>query len=212
MTLSGSDDYLLGNVESSPELECSMPLENETALEQASTNDVTPANPIYSTSVPIMDTRSPLVSEIPSPETLTHRSQKDEIVIPLWEERLKINRRKRKVGEVVIRKEVETHIIEVAIRREKLIVERVSPDYQQIAVVELGQSEVADSDSFESTSLPNVKGEFPSVTAAIQFLNAIATELVSDLQKVQIQVVLKDPIQQANYQALLDQYSSELNS
>ena len=51
--------------------------------------------------------------------------------ISLLEERLIVDFVRRKVGEIVIRKEVETCLlqVEVPVRREKLIVEQVSPDY-----------------------------------------------------------------------------------
>jgi hypothetical protein len=65
-----------------------------------------------------------------------------EEVIPLLEERLMVNLAQRKVGEVVVRKEIQTHVIQVQVpvRREKLIVEQVSPDYKRLAEIELGQA------------------------------------------------------------------------
>ncbi len=211
--LSKSEDIFLGSVEFSE------PLENDIALEEQIVRYVTVSRP-SSASVPAGDARSPLMPSSVSqttapeePEALGNAPHENEIVIPLWDERLKINRRKRKVGEVVVRKEIETRIIEVPIRREKLIVEQVSPDYQQIAVVELGQAEITEFDNvetFEVKSLPIVTGEFSSAHAAIQFLNAIATKPDSEPQKVQIRVVLKDETLQATYQNLINQYSSNV--
>jgi stress response protein YsnF len=65
-----------------------------------------------------------------------------EEIIPLWAERLIVDRHKRKSGEVVIRKVIETEVIEVIVRREKLIVEQVSPEYKELAVIDLGRTSV----------------------------------------------------------------------
>ncbi|MCY7336319.1 MAG: DUF2382 domain-containing protein, partial [Chamaesiphon sp.] len=64
-------------------------------------------------------------------ETLT------EEVFSLLEERLIVNLSRRKLGEIVIRKEIETQIlqVEVPVQREKLIVEQVSPEYQLLAQI-----------------------------------------------------------------------------
>lgn len=207
-----SEDYFLGSVEFSD------PLENDIALEEPIMRYVTVSRP-SSASVPAIDARSPLtslsVSQKITPEKqelLVNDLLENELVIPLWDERLKINRQKRKVGEIVVRKEIETRLIKVPIRREKLIVEQVSPDYQQIAILELGQAEITEFnnfdnvETFEVTSLPTVTGEFTSAHGAIEFLNAIATKPDSDLQKLQIRVVLKDETLQATYQSLIKQY------
>ena len=69
-------------------------------------------------------------------ETLT------EEVFSLLEERLIVNLSRREIGEIVIRKEIETQIlqVEVPVQREKLIVEQVSPEYQLLAQIDLGRS------------------------------------------------------------------------
>ncbi|MDP8932591.1 MAG: PRC and DUF2382 domain-containing protein [Cyanobacteriota bacterium] len=57
----------------------------------------------------------------------------DQEVIRLLEERLVINRSKRKVGEVIVRKEIETRMVQVPIQWEKLIVEQVGDDPKVLA-------------------------------------------------------------------------------
>ncbi len=47
----------------------------------------------------------------------------EEDIIRLLGERLVVERSKRKIGEVIIRKEVETRMIQIPVRREKLIIE-----------------------------------------------------------------------------------------
>jgi Domain of unknown function (DUF2382) len=60
----------------------------------------------------------------------------------LLEERLMVDFTRRKLGEIVVRKEVETHILQVQIpiRSEKLIVEQLSPEYKLLSEVELSRS------------------------------------------------------------------------
>ena len=52
----------------------------------------------------------------------------DEANIALKAEKLVIERERKKVGEVVVRKEVETHYIQVPVKREKLIIEQVGDE------------------------------------------------------------------------------------
>lgn len=60
-----------------------------------------------------------------------------EDTIPLREERLIVDKHKQKAGEVIVRKEIETEIIEVPIQREKLIIEQVGPEPKQLAEIDL---------------------------------------------------------------------------
>jgi uncharacterized protein (TIGR02271 family) len=73
-----------------------------------------------------------------SPEVL------EEELIRLLGERVVVDRSKRKVGEVIVRKEIETRMvqIQVPVRHEKLIVEQVSPERKKLAEIDLGQEEV----------------------------------------------------------------------
>lgn len=145
----------------------------------------------------------------------------DVTIIPLLEERLVVDRRKRKVSEVVVRKEIETYIVEVPVRREKLIVEQVSPEYKQLAVVDLGQVQANDinvsalnGSTLDGSHLneshnhlpPTVSAKFTSVNAALEFLEAIASH--SDPTAVQISLALADENMQAAYQKWLKQHSN----
>lgn len=131
-----------------------------------------------------------------------------EAIIPLLEERLMVDRHKRKVAEVVVRKEIETHIVEVPIRREKLIVEQVSPEYEQLAVVDLGQAQAYEINPSNDPLPPTVSAKFTSTNAAIEFLEAIAAHSNSGLTTVQVSVVLVDENLQAVYQQWLEQHST----
>jgi stress response protein YsnF len=63
-----------------------------------------------------------------------------EEIISLLSEWVIVERQKRKSGEVVVRKVIETEVVEVLVRREELIVEQVSPSYEELAVIDLGES------------------------------------------------------------------------
>jgi hypothetical protein len=143
----------------------------------------------------------------------------EEEIVHLLEERLVIDRHKRKVGEVVVRKEIETSIVQVPVRREKLIVEQVSPEYRQLAEIDLSQGEisgvelikgVASLDIADTTSSSNeltVRGEFDSPKTASLLLNAIALERRHACKKVRIQIVVEDIERQKTYQDWFDRCS-----
>lgn len=67
----------------------------------------------------------------PSPAVL------HEEIIPLLEERLVVQRQRHKVGEIIVRKVVETRMIQVPIRRERLIIEQISPERRELASIDL---------------------------------------------------------------------------
>jgi len=64
-----------------------------------------------------------------------------EELIRLLGERVVVDRNKRKVGEVIVRKVIETRMVQVQVpvRHEKLIVEQVSPERKQLAEIDLGK-------------------------------------------------------------------------
>ncbi len=92
---------------------------------------------------------------VSSEDTLKILSQD---IVRLVEERLVVNRSKRKIGEVIVRKEIETRMIQVPVRYEKLIVEQVSPERKQLVEINLGQ---ADGTGIELTEVTNL---YPEIT------------------------------------------------
>jgi stress response protein YsnF len=145
----------------------------------------------------------------------------EEEMIRLLEERLVVNRSKWKVGEVVARKEVENQVVRVPIRREKLIIEQVSPELKQIAEIDLGNGEVIGVDLRAVSSLDrheqsvsdseadyNVIGEFLSPKAASNLLEAIALQgRPHGCAKIRVELVVDDPQLQATYQNMFDRCS-----
>ncbi|MFB2934279.1 YsnF/AvaK domain-containing protein [Aerosakkonemataceae cyanobacterium BLCC-F154] len=133
-------------------------------------------------------------------------------VIRLLEERLVVNHEKRKVGEVIVRKEIETRMVEVPVKYEKLIVEQVSPESKVIAEVDLSQQpddatgtrEIA----FQQTNSNNtVKGEFTSPKTASLLLDAIDKQKHHDCKLVRVEIVLDNPENLRTYQEWFDRCS-----
>jgi Domain of unknown function (DUF2382) len=163
-------------------------------------------------------------SLVPSKQSIPVSDALSEEVIPLLEERLMVNLTRRKVGEVVVRKEIETHIlqVQVPIRREKLIIEQVIPDYKRLAEVDLGQIDTVDraastddlgiaqieqhlqSLSPKQDSHPTVYGQTDSPQVASDLLDMIAHMPYHNCEAIKIEIVLKDSTHQDTYQALFD--------
>lgn len=148
-----------------------------------------------------------------------------EETVRLLEERLVVDRSKRKVGEVIVRKVIETEIVEVPVRREKLIVEQVSPELKQLAKIDLSKGEVSGvelaelvSEQAEATPVESraaltsdkdisVSGEFTSPKAASLLLEAIALQPHHRCVKVRVEIVLDDPQYLETYQEWFDRCS-----
>ncbi|HAA30449.1 MAG TPA: hypothetical protein DCE56_25620 [Cyanobacteria bacterium UBA8553] len=131
-------------------------------------------------------------------------------MVRLLEERLLVNRSKWKVGEVVVRKEVENQVVQVPIRREKLIIEQVSPELKQIAEIDLGKGEVSGIEPQQVSSSDKrytVTGEFLSPKAASHLLEAIALQRQHGCAKVRVELVLDNPQLQETYQKMFDRCS-----
>lgn len=144
----------------------------------------------------------------------------EEEVIRLLGERLVVDRGKRRVGEVIVRKEIETLMVQVPVRREKLIVEQVSPEHKQLAEINLGQGEISGIELTEEDvtgiSLPEtasidgeltVRGEFKSPKIASLLLNAIALERRHGCKKVRLEIVVEDAERQKTYQEWFERSS-----
>ncbi len=144
----------------------------------------------------------------------------EEELIRLLGERLIVGRSKRKVGEVIVRKEIETRMIQVPVRREKLIVEQISPEHKQLAEIDLGEEEISEVDltaaEITGTKMPaiarsdnelTVTGEFSSPKIASLLLNAIALERRQGCKKVRLEIVVEDVERQKSYQEWIDRAS-----
>ncbi|MEH2194972.1 MAG: DUF2382 domain-containing protein [Nostoc sp.] len=141
----------------------------------------------------------------------------EEQIIRLLEERLLVKSSKRKVGEVIVRKVIETRMVQVPVRREKLIVEQISPERKQLAEIDLGQEEISGIDltgveGLEVTHFDSgltVSGEFSSPKTASLLLNAIALEQNHGCNRVRITIGVEDESHQQKYQEWFDRCSKE---
>ena len=136
----------------------------------------------------------------------------DQEVIRLLEERLVINRSKRKVGEVIVRKEIETRMVQVPIQWEKLIVEQVGDDPKVLAEIDLGEGSITGIDLTEIRSdrqEPTVKAEFTSVQKASKILNSIASQPRHGCVKVRLEIVLENKQLEDTYQKWLTENHSD---
>jgi len=140
----------------------------------------------------------------------------EEEAIRLLEERLVIDRSRHKIGEVIVRKAIETQIVEVPVRREKLIVEQVSPEHRQLAEIDLSQGDLTAVElanaMYADSQQSVVRGEFTSPSAASQFLDAIAKTHRHGCEKIQIEIVLSDPKLKETYADWLTHYSTQSSS
>ncbi|WP_353930708.1 DUF2382 domain-containing protein [Okeanomitos corallinicola TIOX110] len=142
--------------------------------------------------------------------SVNHRVEKEKITIPLLEERLLIENKKHKIGEVIIRKEIETQIVPVSVRREKLIIEQVSPEYQKLAEIDLINKETTEFISLEKDLIVN--GEFTSAKVASLLLNAIAQEENHGCQQIKVTVVVENEYQQQKYQEWFNHCSNSAST
>ncbi len=145
-----------------------------------------------------------------SPEDLREPEKVAEEAIRLLEERLLVDLSKQKVGDVIVRKEVETRMVEVPVRREKLIVEQVTPERKQLAEIDLGKSEISEENRGEISGLepqPTVRSEFDSPQTASKYLEAIAAQPHHGCAKVRVELVLENSLLRDTYQQWSDRYA-----
>lgn len=146
-------------------------------------------------------------------ETVPH----EQASILLLEERLVVNRQRRKVGEVVVRKEIETQIVEVPIHREKLVVEQLGSERKQIASIQLGQRIGVHQTGFDQSDPIQSSDCTVGVSQVIQTEIALATAktLIDQLMQssrfnqARVQLIFEDQELQTQYhQWLIEQNST----
>jgi len=171
----------INSLEQSGPLEASAPLEGygvaHAPIPPINTSRSVPATPV--TPVPPVTHSAPVVPPTPvtpppiahSPNPVGHQTYQEshqvpptrlpaevaqEEVIPLREERVVVDRAKQKVGEVVVRKEIETEIVQVPVQREKLIVEQVGAEPKQLAEIDLTEEEAISYPHRREAELPPI--------------------------------------------------------
>ena len=129
--------------------------------------------------------------------------------ISLLEEKLVVKRQKYKVGEVVVRKVVETRMIHLPIRREKLVIEKAGTANEYLTEVDLGEGQV---NGVKFSQLSNAndiylsRSNFVSVESAKQLLAAINEHSDRPSVKVRLEIVSDSSDSQTAYQQVCDRY------
>lgn len=128
-----------------------------------------------------------------TPESFeTSVETREKRVIPLLEERLHVNRQRRKIGEVILRREVETRIIEVPVRREKLIVEQISPEFRQIACIDFPEAEISNQEgNTPDLSEQTLTAYYATPQAASYALKVFDQTLANQCQSVSLAIVVQ---------------------
>lgn len=112
--------------------------------------------------------------------------------IQLVEERLVVNRKRVKVGEVSVRRVVETEMVEIPVRREKLVIENIGSNTPPVEV-SLGETQIQghqiavqpDSDRDITAS-----GVFETIQDAITFLGTIDQRPELHCEKIRVAILL----------------------
>jgi preprotein translocase subunit SecD len=127
--------------------------------------------------------------------------------IQLLEERLRVNLRKRKVGDVILRKEVETQIVEIPIRREKIIVEQLGSERRQLASIDIGKTEFTEDEiaALINRAEDTIDQPVQEPAISIQAAHQVLTEVLSrpGYHHTNIRLSFEDPQLQSTYQQWL---------
>ena len=138
-------------------------------------------------------------------------SESENIKLSLLEEKLRVVRHKHKVGEVVVRKQVETRIAKIPLRREKLIIERIGKNPQQLTEVVISEEKVNgfNYDELEpaNSQLNAAKSKYVSVEQAQNILKEIEQLSAINKPKIRIEIINNNSDLQQQYQNICDRNS-----
>lgn len=204
-------------LEVSAPLEASAPLESPIVLTQRSAAEVrssapevlpvSPTRELAHEPAAVIETPSQAVENPMRPVNPVSVNTIDTEKIRLLEEKLVVNRRRQKVGEVIVRKTIETEMIQVPVRRERLIVEQVSPMRKELASIDLSGGDLSAvelADSLNAREQLQRQEAILPVQAANQLLSEIANR--PQYQQARVRLEFEDPQLQAEYQQHLQQY------
>ena len=132
----------------------------------------------------------------------------DEHQIKLLEEKLIVKRLKQKVGEVIIRKQIETRTIHLPIRREKLIIEKVGATTEHLVEVDLKEGQINGvkfSELTDTDDLYLTQSNFVSLETAQRLLSEIGNRGNQNI-KIRLDIVADSSESQSTYQDICDRY------
>lgn len=129
--------------------------------------------------------------------------------IPLLEEKLVVQRRRKMVGEIVVRKEIETRMVHIPIRREKLIVEKVGVTAEHLTEINLAGEKVNGVKYDELGNANDIyqsQSKFISLERLQKLLTDIANSPTNDNIKFRLEIISDRPELQESYQDICDQF------
>jgi Domain of unknown function (DUF2382) len=139
-------------------------------------------------------------------ENMTPKAVEEDVdqstVIRLLEERLAVDYQRKKVGEVTVRKEIETYYVQVPVRREKLIVEQVSPERKQLFEVDLTQGDIEGLEF--ATDSEALQGTFDSPRTVAWLMDAIAHQRQHGCKRIRVEIELDDTTHEELYRQWFD--------
>ncbi len=154
-----------------------------------------------------------MLQSLPNNQELNQAVIKEETLITLLEEKLLVNRTKKRVGEIVVRKKIETRMVQVPVRWEKLIVEQIGSPTKQLAEINLGQGETTGIELEKLLTSHGegyaVSAEFISPKAASDFLEAIALQKQHGCNKVKIEIIVDAQEKQTMYEEMFARCSKK---
>ena len=131
----------------------------------------------------------------------------EDLKISLLEEKLQVARQRKKIGEVVIRKKVETRMVQVPIRREKLIVERVGKNPELLTEVIIGESKLSDYEESDNSNINLSHSNFLTISTAKELLEAIGHLSTAINARVRLEIITDDSTDRDELQNICDRYS-----
>jgi len=132
--------------------------------------------------------------------------------ISLFEEKLRVNRRRQKVGEIIVRKKIETRMVQIPIRREKLIIERIGKNPEQLTEVIVAEGEVNGikfGELASTNTIHSTKSSFVPMQTARDMLDALAGLTSAAKAKIRIEILSDCSEHQVEHQDICDRYSTK---
>ena len=129
--------------------------------------------------------------------------------IALLEEKLQVKRRKQKVGEVIVRKQVETRMVQLPLRRETLIVERIGNNPERLTEVVISENQVNGfkyEELSDQAQLNASRSHYLNLQTAQELLEAIARLSSANNAKVRVEIVTDSSEARIQHQNICDRY------
>ncbi|MBD1909563.1 MULTISPECIES: DUF2382 domain-containing protein [unclassified Leptolyngbya] len=112
----------------------------------------------------------------------------------LLEEQLVVNRKRVKLGEVVIRKVIETQMVEIPVQREKLVVQKIGEN-QSLFELPLGETNLHGQESAlqrQSSVDPYIaRGQLQTIQDAVRCLTVLARSASAGCRRIRATLFLK---------------------